>query len=460
MFEPGQHIHLVGIGGIGLSAIARVLLLRGCRVTGSDMQANAQTAALQALGATVYRGHAAEHADGADLVIISSAVPPDNPEVVAARARGVRVVERVDILADLMQGYTGVAVAGTHGKTTTTAMIVHLLVQTGRDPTYIVGGVVPTTGTNADVGQGGAFVIEADEYGHMFLGLRPRISVITSIEHDHPDMFPTLDALLEEFRKFAALTPPEGMLIVCADDRNALAATEPRRAAGWPVMTYGIVQEPVDWRAVDVRADGHGMAFSVMRSGQVLGTGRLIVPGVHNVLNALAALAVGDQLGVPVTDALDALASFRGAGRRFEVRGMAGGVTVIDDYAHHPTAIRLTLQAARAAYPEARIWAVWQPHTFSRLRALFDAFAGAFVPENVDYVLVTDVYAAREKVSPGPGVPELVARAAHPDIRHTPTFDDTLAALISGLQPGDVVLILSAGDAPQIGVRLLDALNS
>lgn len=455
MFVSGQHIHFVGVGGIGLSAIARVLLLRGCVVSGSDLRANEQTAALAALGATIHQGHAAAHISGADLVIISSAVAADNPEVVAARVAGIRVVERVDILADLMAGSIGVAVAGTHGKTTTTAMIVHILHQTGQDPTYIVGGVVPTTGTNAGVGQGAAFVIEADEYGHMFLGLRPDVSVITSIEHDHPDMFPTLDTLLADFRQFVAQTALDGLLVACADDPRALALAHGRAAQGGAVTTYGLGDSGADWRAVDLQAAAGGMTFTLRREDQPEAGGTLRLPGAHNVQNALAALVVVERLGVSLPAALDALASFRGAGRRFDVRGTAGGVTVVDDYGHHPTAIRLTLQAARVAYPGAGVWAVWQPHTFSRLRALYAEFQVAFNPAHVDHVLVTDVYAARETVSPGPGVVELVAGMPHPDARHTPTFEDTLAALQAGVQPGDVVIILSAGDAPRIGADLL-----
>ena len=458
MFEPGKHIHLVGVGGIGLSAIARVLIQRGCIVSGSDLRSNEQTAALAELDATIFRGHAGEQITGADLVIISTAVAADNPEVVAARAAGIPVVQRVDMLADLMAGAQGVAVAGTHGKTTTTSMIVHILHETGRDPTYIVGGVVPTTGTNAGVGQGDAFVIEADEYGHMFLGLHPWISVVTSIEHDHPDMFPTVEALLADFRQFVGQTAPDGLLVACADDPLALTMITERVAQGWPVATYGLETPGVDWRAVDVRAEGAGMAFSVMHSGEPVGKGQLAIPGQYNVLNALAALIVCDRLGVPLAEALAALGSFRGAGRRFDVRGTAGGVTVVDDYAHHPTAIRLTLQAARAAYPQAGIWAVWQPHTFSRLRTLYAEFAHAFDPEAVDHVLVTDVYGAREAVSVGPGVAELVAGMAHPDACHSGSFEATLAALRAGVQPGDVVIILSAGDAPQIGIDLLTQL--
>jgi len=352
-----------------------------------------------------------------------------------------------------------VAVAGTHGKTTTTAMIVHILRQTGRDPSFIVGGIVPGVGTNAGVGQGAAFVIEADEYDHMFLGLRPALAVITSIEHDHPDLFPTLEALVDAFRRFAALIPPDGLLVACADDPGAGALAATRRSAGGMVTTYGVASAEAGWRAVNVRAQGGGMAFDVLRAGRRAGAGRLRVPGAHNVLNALAALAIVERLGVAEDGALAALATFSGAARRFEVRGQAGGVTVIDDYGHHPTAITATLRAARAAYPQAAIWAVWQPHTYSRLRALFEGFAAAFPPEAVDHVLITDVYAAREAISDGPGVPDLIARIPHPDVRHTPTFGAAVEALAAGVKPGDVVLILSAGDAPAIGVRLLERLG-
>ena len=463
MLNPGQQIHIVGIGGTGMSAVARVLLGRGYRVSGSDRQLNDLTAALKAAGARVFEGHAAGHIGEAEAVVISSAVPADNPEVAAARARGIPVYKRRDILGALMADRIGVAVAGTHGKTTTTSMIVHLLVSADQDPTYIVGGVVTTTGQNAGVGQGAAFVIEADEYDHMFLGLRPRLAVITSIEHDHPDLFPTLDSLLDDFRQFAALVPADGRLIVCADDPLALHIGQEQGAAqdATPLITYGLHAPEVDWRAVDVQAASGGMAFILHAPGHADGLPvRLGVPGAHNVQNALAALAVVETLGVPLAGAIEALASFRGAGRRFEVRGQAAGVTVIDDYAHHPTAIRVTLAAARAAYPDARLWAVWQPHTFSRLRTLFDDFAAAFSPADVDRVLVTDVYAAREARTPGLDVPDLVRRMAHPAVRHTPSLADTLAILAAEVRPGDVVLILSAGDAPQVGADLLARLEA
>ncbi len=458
MLVPGQRVHFVGIGGVGMSAIARVMCQQGYVVSGSDRRLNALTAALQHEGVAVFEGHDAGHVGDAELVIISSAIPADNPEVQAARQRGIPVLRRADILGELMLGHTGVAVAGTHGKTTTTAMLVHILCETGRDPTYIVGGVVPSTGTNGGVGRGPVFVVEADEYDNMFLGLRPQVGVITSVEHDHPDLFPTMGDLVHAFNQFAARVAPEGVLVVCADDPVALALGNNRKVLGWPVVTYGLYNPGADWQASDWQPNNAGgMNFTLGDRGghEVLGRVMLRVPGAHNVQNALAALIVVDHLGVPLAEALAALATFAGAQRRFEVRGQARGVTVIDDYAHHPTAIRRTLEAARARYPQATIWAVWQPHTYSRLRALFDAFAAAFVPQDADHVLITDVYGAREQASEGPGAPELIAEMTHPDVRHTPTLEDAVALLRAETKPGDVVIILSAGDANQIGEALL-----
>ncbi len=458
MLIPGQRVHLVGIGGAGMSAIARVMLRQGYTISGSDRALNPLTEALARDGAVVHEGHRAEHVGDVEAVIISSAVAPDNPEVLEARRRGLPVLKRQDILGDLMRGYTGVAVAGTHGKTTTTSMIVHILVENGLDPTYIIGGVAPGGRSNAGVGQGGSFIIEADEYDHMFLGLRPQIAVITNIEHDHPDLFPTLSDLVDAFTRFVALLPPEGLLVVCADNMAAMALGRGRLALPGEVVSYGLAAD-ADWRAADWSPAGGGMTFALHRRGRAAERVNLRVPGVHNIQNALAALIVADRLGAPLEGALSALATFTGAGRRFEIRGQASGVTVIDDYAHHPTAIRLTLAAARQAYPDGRIWAVWQPHTYSRLRALFDDFAAAFDPASVDQVLVTEVYAAREKITPGPGAPDLIAACQHPAIQFTPTFDDAVEALAQGVRAGDVVLILSAGDAPEIGVRLLARLG-
>ncbi len=461
MLSPGQHIHFVGIGGVGISAIARVMLQKGFRVSGSDRQLNALTRALEAEGAIIYEGHRASNVDAADALVISSAVLADNPEVAAANTRGIPVYTRRDMLGELMAAQTGVAIAGTHGKTTTTSMVVHVLYECGLDPTFIIGGVVVSRGTNAGVGQGEAFVIEADEYGHMFLGLRPRIAVVTSIEHDHPDLFPTMEDLLADFRQFVALVPPDGLLVLCADYPEAVALGQARIDAAQPVVTYGLRADGADWYAANLRANASGgMDFTVTHRGHVGPmSATMLLPGVHNVQNALAALAVVDALGVPLPDALAALATFRGAGRRFDIRGQAGGVTVVDDYAHHPTAIRVALEAARMAYPTSRIWAVWQPHTFSRLRALFDDFAVCFNPAHADRVLVTDVYASREQYTPGPGITDLVAEISHPSVQHVPSLNDAVEALAAGVQPGDVVVILSAGDAPLIGEALLERLG-
>lgn len=459
MLHPDQHIHLVGVGGFGMSAIARVLLQQGYTVSGSDLRANALTRALSAEGATIYEGHAATQVAGADLVVTTSAAPADNPEVAAAQAQGIPVLRRRDLLGAMMAGRTGIAIAGTHGKTTTTALLVHTLRTAGLPPTYIVGGVLGNTGDNAGVGASDYFVIEADEYDYMFLGLRPQIAAILNIEHDHPDMFPTRADVLRAFAQFADRLDADGLLVACADDAGAASLAEARRAAGRAVITYAL-DAPADWTATDLEplASG-GTRFTARRDGEPVGTLTLAMAGRHNVLNGLAALAIADHLGVPIVYIADAFASFRGTGRRGDVLGQAGGVTVVSDYAHHPTAIRATLSAFRERPGFGALWAVWQPHTFRRMRALADDFAGAFGA--ADHVLVTEVYSVREAPSPGLDAAGMAARIAgrgQSDVRFTGSFEATVAALLDGVQPGDWVLILSAGDAPAIGERLLAAL--
>jgi UDP-N-acetylmuramate--alanine ligase len=424
MFAPHQHIHLIGIGGAGLSAIARILLERGCVVSGSDRGANAFTDALARAGATIHRGHDAAYVDGADAVIVTSAAPPDHVEIQAALARGIPVYKRGDVIASIMAGQTALCVAGTHGKTTTTAMIAHILRQTGRDPSYIVGGVLRSSGTNAGVGAGAAFVIEADEYDHMFLGLKPEIAVITNVEWDHPDFFPTPDALTDAFRRFVALLPPDGTLIACVDDPGALALTA---AAPCRVIPYGLPPESVTLR----------------------------IPGRHNRRNAHAAILAAGTQGVGLAEAAAALASFEGAGRRFDVRADVGGVAVIDDYAHHPTAIRATLQAARERYPERALWAVWQPHTYSRTRALWDDYLRAF--DAADHVIVTDIYAAREQPDGVTTSARFVVELAesHSHVTHAPALADAAALLDAGVRVPAAIVIMSAGDAPEIGTAFL-----
>lgn len=461
--RPGQHIHLVGIGGAGLSAIARILLGQGYRVSGSDRGANPQTEALARDGAVIYQGHDARYVDGADALIISSAVPADHVEVAAARDRCIAVYKRQDIMADLMIGRRVIAVAGTHGKTTTTSMVAHILHDCGCDPGYIVGGVMGSTRTNAASGTGPHFVIEADEYDNMFHGLNPDIAILTSMEYDHPDFFPTFEIMADSFRTFVDRLPDEGLLVACAADESATRLAARRLVHHQHAVTYGLDHTGARWRAKNLRREGEWTVFDVfsfeeMPGEEFLGTVHLPVPGRHNILNALAALVVAYREHIPFVLAADALRRFRPAGRRFDLRAEVNRVAVIDDYAHHPTAIRVTLEAARSRYPNRQIWAVWQPHTYSRTQALFDDYTRAF--ESADHVLVTDIYAAREQATPDSVTGKAMAAAiVHADAQHTPSLDDTAQALIARVTSPAVVIIMSAGDAPRIGQLLVDDLR-
>ncbi len=453
----GWRVHFVGIGGAGLSAIARVLLEQGARVSGSDLALSPAAEALARDGARVYLGHRAGQVGAAEMVVVSSAVPEDNVEVQAARAAGIPVVGRAQVLGELMAGRVGVAVAGTHGKTTTTAMIATVLCHAGLDPTYIVGGIVPGLGGNAHHGSGPHFVVEADEYDHTFLGLRPRVAVITNVEHDHPDCYPTLGHLRLAFADFAALLPPDGLLVVCRDDRVAREIGAGLIAQGQRVVSYGL-REAATWTALDLRADpAGGSEFRAVRDGQALGEVRLRVPGAHNVLNALATLAVADHLGLPFPTVRSALEGFRGVARRFELKGEVDGVTVIDDYAHHPTEIRATLAAARERFPGRPLWAVWQPHTYSRTRALLTEFAQAFA--GADHALVLPIYPAREQDTLGVSSEDVVAAMHHPDARALGSLEEAVAVLGLEVRSGDVVLTLGAGDGDRVGEWLLIALR-
>jgi UDP-N-acetylmuramate--alanine ligase len=461
-----EHIHLIGIGGTGLSAIARVLLEKGYAVSGSDRAVSPLAEDLRAAGARIYGGHQAANVQGADLVIRSSAIPDDNPEVQAALAAGIPVLKRADFLGRLMAGHVGIAVAGTHGKTTTTAMIAWMLTALGEDPSYIIGGVSKNLGSNAHAGSGQAFVIEADEYDLMFLGLRYQAAVVTSIEHDHPDCFPTEQDYFGAFRDFAGLVPGDGALFICSDDPQAGCLLNELRRAGKPAWGYGLMTSD---RQAEYRAEKPGLnskgGFSFTA---VLGPGRppaspdrvrvdLQAPGEHNVRNALAALALADWMGLPLAPAAQALSEYSGAGRRFEVVGEAGGVVVISDYGHHPTEIQATLAAARARWAQKDIWAVWQPHTYSRTQALFDKFAGAF--GDADHVLVTEVYPAREPVSADFSSSQLAAAMRHKDALFTAELGEAASYLLAHLRKGDVLVVLSAGDADQICSRVLDGLK-
>jgi UDP-N-acetylmuramate--alanine ligase len=466
LLHPGMRVHLVGIGGIGLSAIARVLHGWGYRVSGSDQQASAMTETLAAEGITVYPGHRPTWVSGAELVIISSAVPEDNPEVVEARRRKLPVVKRDRLLGELTATKTTIAVAGTHGKTSTSAMIAWILAQAGMDPTFIVGGVLQNLGTNARAGTGPHFVIEADEYDRTFLGLQPDVAVVTTLEHDHPDCYPTLDEMRTAFTEFVDRVVAGGLLILCGEDAEARRLGDLVRGTQRRVQTYGL-DEQWDWRAEGTHL-GNSAVFEVWRNalgqnggecqrGKQLGTCALQVPGRHSVLNALAALAASAEAGVDFGTAAAALTRFRGTARRFEIKGQAAGITVVDDYAHHPTEIRATLAAARTKYPGRAIWAVFQPHTYSRTATLLDDFAAAF--GDADHVVVTGIYAARERDNLGISGNDIVSRMEQGDAQYVETLDGALALLLDRIRSSDVVITLGAGDGYQIGEWLLERLK-
>jgi UDP-N-acetylmuramate--alanine ligase len=459
-----EHVHFVGIGGIGLSAIARVLHGDGYVISGSDSRRSELTEELASLGMVVHHGHSAANVLRADLVVASSAVPPDNPEVVAAREAGVPVVKRARILGEMTASKFAIAVAGTHGKTTTSAFISFVLCEADLDPTFVVGGILQGMNTNARRGEGPHFVIEADEYDCTFLGLRPQLAVVTVIEMDHPDFFADIEDVIFAFRRFALLLPAGGTLVGCADQpRVVQLLQEVGKDGRIDVVAYGMGRQGAamwpslaseSWTTRDVRANAWGGSdFLALRNEQAVGECQVRLPGVHNVSNTLAVLAVAGRLGLDMDRVLAALPRFYGVRRRFEVKGEVGGIVVVDDYAHHPTEIRATLAAARRRYGGRPLWVFFQPHTYSRTKALLDEFAASF--GHADHVLVSEIYAARETDNLGIAAHDLVSRIDHPDVRYVATLRAASDHLQAALRAGDVLLTLGAGDGYLVGESLL-----
>jgi UDP-N-acetylmuramate--alanine ligase len=382
-------------------------------------------------------------------------------EVQEAISLGIPVLKRADFLGELTAGKRAIAVAGTAGKTTTAALIAWLLTELDQNPSFILGGVSNNLGVNARAGQGSAFVIEADEYDRMFLGLNPAIEVVTNISHDHPDCFPTPADFYQAFAEFVERLQPEGLLLACGDDPGASRLAQ--EAAGKNVRTalYGVRESKeanAKYQARNLEPNpAGGFDFDFYSSGKPMAHASLQIPGQHNVLNATAGLGVVDLLGLPVERAAAAINEFNGVGRRFELRGEAGGVVVVDDYAHHPSKIRATLAAARVRFPGRRIWAVWQPHTYSRTQTLFGDFVDSFA--DADRVIVTEIYAARESLRQDLSAQQLVEAMKSDNVMYAPTFEHAVRALKSGLKPGDVVMVLSAGDADWICTRILADLS-
>lgn len=445
-----RHVHLVGIGGAGLSAIAAILLARGLDVSGSDLHSNAQTEALARRGARIFIGHAPDNIHGADLVIVSSAIAPANAEWQEALRLGIPVVKRGPVLAALLSGTTGIAVAGSHGKTTTAGLIAFLLSEAGLDPSFIIGGVVENFGTNARAGAGPHFVLEADEYDRTFLALRPHLSVITNVEMDHPDCFRDEDDLRQAFLEFAARTRGDGLILAWADDPTVVTlAQRAASTAGCTIQTYGF-DAAAAWSARDPKphADG-GTEFAVLREGREVARARIALPGRHNVANGLAALATAAWLGVPLNTAAESLARFQGTRRRMEERGSVGGILVLDDYAHHPTQIATTLRAVRDKYGTRPLWAVFQPHTYSRLKALWQDFSTCF--GDADHVVVLPVYPAREAHDPTVQPDQLAREMAHPDVRYAASLDEAATLLAECAEPDAIIITLGAGDEWMVG---------
>jgi UDP-N-acetylmuramate--alanine ligase len=452
-----RQVHMVGIGGIGMSSIAEVLLNRGYRVTGSDLKKTDVTAHLEDLGATIHEGHAAEQIGKADVVVHSSAVQPDeNPETQEALRRHVPLIPRSEMLGELMRMKFGVGIAGTHGKTTTTSMVGLVVSEGGFDPTVIVGGKVTAFGSNAVTGEGDVIIIEADEYDRTFLRLTPSIAVITNVEEDHLDIYEDLDDIKRAFRQFANSVPFFGAAVVCLDDPviQDLVGTVERR-----VLSYGFARQ-AHIRATDLRQDGMITRFGVLHGDEMLGEIELHVPGRHNVRNALAAVGVSLELDIAFDKIQAGLSAFTGVQRRFERVGEAQDVLIIDDYAHHPTEVIATLEAASFGFPDRRIVAVFQPHLYSRTVDFLDAFGRAFF--NANTLVVTDIYGAREDPIPnvtGELVADLAMRRGHRDVHYVPDKTDLPAFLLDMIQPGDVVVTLGAGDIYKYGRELLEKLE-
>jgi UDP-N-acetylmuramate--alanine ligase len=446
-FRNFQRIHLIGIGGSGMSGIAEVLLSSGYAVSGSDLKASPVTERLRRLGANVFEGHLAENVRGAHVVVVSSAVHSSNPEVLEAHKLKIPVIPRAEMLAELMRLKTGIAVAGAHGKTTTTSMVASVLAAAGLDPTFVVGGRVNHAGSNARVGQSEYMVVEADESDRSFLLLAPVVAVITTIDREHMDHYRSLEEIQEVFLQFANRVPFYGTVILCLDEPNVQAILAQVKR---PVITYGTSSQ-ADLVISEVRLNGLASEFRLKYHDEDLGIFRLpSPPGIHNVRNAAAAAAVGLSLNVPADLIRAGLAKFSGVGRRFEIKGEFGGVTLIDDYGHHPAEIRATLEAARGCGYK-RLLVLFQPHRYSRTKFLWDDFRRSF--NEADILVITEIYAAGE--SPLEGVngeilSEAISTAGHKNVVFTSTMQAGMEFLYREARPGDAILTIGAGSVGRV----------
>lgn len=450
------HYHFIGIGGTGISPIAQLLLEQGHTVSGSDLVLSPLAVELQKKGVRVSIGHDSRNIQDAEVVIRSSAIKDNNIEVIASLEKGLPVLKRSDFLNVLTSGKEVIAVAGTHGKTTTTSMLAWVLTNLGEDPSYIIGGVSKDLKCNAHAGKGPFFVIEADEYDGMFLGLKPYLLIITNIEHDHPDFYPTLDEYKAAFQKLSQLITSNGFLLVCYENPNTFELYK-KHADRPHAFSYG-TSPKANYQAIAIQqVENIGIHFSArLRNQAVIENIQLRIPGTHNALNALAVLAAMDLLQKPIEKCKKALEDFHGTGRRFDIIGIVRQITIINDYAHHPTEIKATLEAARAQYRNRKIWAVWQPHTYSRTLTLWEDFSHSF--HDCDHLIVTEIYKSREKKQ-DISSSELVGKIHHPDAKFMDDFNSIVTYLCQSMHTGDILLVLSAGDADQISKQLFECLK-
>jgi UDP-N-acetylmuramate--alanine ligase len=459
--QPSEiSLHFVGVGGIGMSGIAEVFHNQGFRVSGTDLIESDTTRRLASLGIAFKSGHRAEHLDHADVVVISSAVRPDNPEVQEAKRRHIPVIPRAEMLGELMRGKIGFAVAGSHGKTTTTTLLAHVLLAANEDPTVVIGGKVDAIGGNAKLGQGRTVVAEADESDGSFLHLPATFAIVTNIDNDHLDHFGSLDRIEDAFVDFVAKLPFYGRAVVCADDVGIARCL---KRFTKPVLTYGLSTREVDYEGFDVQIGANSSSFGVKRRGQLLGTFVIQMPGEHTVRNALAVVALADSVGIPLETIRKGLGAFAGVKRRFETRWQNPQTRqrVIDDYAHHPTEIVATLKAARRAWPQDRFLCIFQPHRFTRTQACFQAFVDAF--QGVDELWLMDIYPAGEDPIPGIHSQALVEsiQKKYPRmiVHHVNEQNDVVQTLLNHFRNGDVLFTLGAGSVTKIAGQLADRLS-
>ena len=460
MFRKTQQIHLVGIGGSGMSGIAEVLLTLGYKVTGSDLQASDPTRRLEELGGRIFFGHQESNVGEAQVVVISSAVSAQNPEVMAAKAKQIPVIPRAEMLAELMRLKFGVAIAGAHGKTTTTSMVANVLAQGGLDPTMVIGGKVNALGSHARLGRGDLLVAEADESDGSFLRLSPIIAAVTNLDREHLEYYGSMERINECFLEFINKVPFYGLSVLCADD-DRLRALFPKIVKRY--QTYGI-SEPdgvrPDFFATDIRLNQWGAEFRAQFRGRNLGPFRLAMPGRHNVSNALVAIAIGVELDVPLDLIRKALAAYTGVERRFHLRGEVNGIMVVDDYGHHPTEIKAVLSAAKEGWGGRRLVVVFQPHRYTRTCDLLEDFAKAFAQSDV--LFLTEIYAAGEQPIPGVSgakLAEIVRAAGHPSVTFVEQKDQLVEQVLPHLKSGDLVITLGAGDIWKTGPGLLARLT-